>query len=289
MKLPDRISEITLHNIYSEAGGYPYPLGFHPFTECASDEGDVFGLYWPVGMEEQPPLVVLRWHDSWDMIPLSSSLEQFLDWCSLVREDDGSKDSRECQPSYPPVSTDPLSPLSQFSNALEARKQDKQNKAIAFLENALHALPEYTAASSLLHNQYRRVGDHDSALRTALKSIISPPSFGWMDDHLVPWLKIQESCPNDVALDPIWTNRNRLIGRYGGTKENENYLVFDEAIQCYVEIGESWKAIVLSITYGELMCRETSSFRARYGFEREMFLPNLRALIRQVGGSSRDL
>ena len=289
MKLPDRISEITLHNIYAEAGGFPYPLGFHPFTECASDEGDVFGLYWPIGMEGQPPLVVKRWHDSWEMAPLYSSLEQFLDEGPKVCDEDDKEDRRHALPDPRVTSTDSLSPSSLFLNAVEAQKRDRHDVAIDCLEKTLKALPEYSAASSELYNQYRRVGDDDSALRTALTSIISPLSFGWRDNHIVDWLKSQESCPQDVRLDPIWTNRHRLTGRYGGKEENEDYVVFAEAIQGYVANNERWNAIVLSITYGELMCRETVSFQNRYGFDRKMYIPNLNALIEQVGGKSRTL
>ena len=289
MKLPERISEITLHNIYSDAGGFPYPLGFHPFTECASDEGDVLGLYWPVGMEDQPPLVAARWHDSWEITPIYSSLEQFLNEWAMVRKNEDWDVWRDVVLGSPKISTSPLSPFNLYSNAQKAIEQDEPHVAITALVKALTALPEYSAGSSLLYAQYRRVGDNDSAIRTALNSIVSPISFGWRDMAVVRWLQLQESCPDDVASDPIWTNRKRMTGRYGGTKENDNYLVFNEAIQCYVEMDDDWTAIVLSITYGELMCRETVSFQERYGFDKKQYIPNLRALIQRVGGSSRDL
>lgn len=49
------------------------------------------------------------------------------------------------------------------------------------------------------------------------------------------------------------------------------------------------KAIMLLITYGELIRGETRAFEERYGFDREEHLLNLRKLIQRVGGQSRDL
>jgi hypothetical protein len=287
VKLPESISEITLD---TDVGGYPYPpYGFYPFTECALGNGDYYGLYWPVGKEDHPPLVVEMWHDSWEIVPFYSSLESFLHHCSLAEEDDDEEDWLDTRPADPTIPTDPLSPSALLSEAQEALKANDPYKAIVSLEKALVVLPEYTAASALLYGQYRRVGDNESAIRTAMKSVLSPPSFGQKKVQVMRWLQAQELCPDDVAPDPLWINRCRLSGQYGGIKENEDYLVFNEVIQGYVQMGRTWDAIVLSMTYAELMHSETVSFRERYGFDIEQYHPNLRKLIRQLGGKSRDL
>ena len=142
MKLPDQISGITLPNRYADAGGFPYPLGFHPFTKCASDEGDVFGLYWPVGVEEQPPLVIKRWQDSWEMVPLFSNLEQFLAECPKVCEGVEHEVRRDAPSGSQEISTDHPSPATLPGNAVEARKRDNHASAIESLEKGLQTVPE---------------------------------------------------------------------------------------------------------------------------------------------------
>ena len=56
------------------------PLGFFPFYNI--DNGDEYGLYWPVGREDQPPLVAFTNHDVGSLIPINSSIEGLL--CSRL-------------------------------------------------------------------------------------------------------------------------------------------------------------------------------------------------------------
>ena len=67
MKRPAGISSITLSNEPYEST-YP-PLGFHEFSEHQLGNGDVFGLYWPVGYEDDEPLIAETWHDEWSIRP----------------------------------------------------------------------------------------------------------------------------------------------------------------------------------------------------------------------------
>jgi hypothetical protein len=61
------------------------PLGFFPFYHIGN--GDAYGFYWPVGREEQPPIVAFTNHDVGSLIPVNSGIEGLLR-CRLATSDE---------------------------------------------------------------------------------------------------------------------------------------------------------------------------------------------------------
>jgi hypothetical protein len=56
--------------------GTPYPPpGYLPWNRLEVGDGDTYGFYWPIGREDQPPIVCTLMHDSGELMPLASSLE----------------------------------------------------------------------------------------------------------------------------------------------------------------------------------------------------------------------
>jgi hypothetical protein len=54
-------------------GAYP-PPGYLPWNILEVGNGDTYGYYWPIGKENDPPIVCTVMHDGWAMLPVTSSL-----------------------------------------------------------------------------------------------------------------------------------------------------------------------------------------------------------------------
>jgi hypothetical protein len=65
------------------------PPGFFPFYGIGN--GDYHGLYWPIGREDDPPIVGFSSHDVWSVIPENSDIES-LYRCQLATSN-GDSDS----------------------------------------------------------------------------------------------------------------------------------------------------------------------------------------------------
>lgn len=103
MKLPRNASAVTLDLEWKFEHTYP-PLGFLPFPGYELGNGDRFGLYWPIGREDQEPLVMETEHDARALCPAFSSLD------ALLRKAGSSDDWVE----PPTLEEDPDSPLACF-------------------------------------------------------------------------------------------------------------------------------------------------------------------------------
>jgi len=287
MKMPPEISKISLIEDFETDHVFP-PYGFHPFYDHELGNGDYFGLYWPVGREQSQPLVAEMQHDNKQIVPFYSSLERFLFHCSLG--DYSETEGEGCweddpRPAPPSIYSDPLSPFALYHQAKELLKKNLPEKAVESLEKALSIVPEYTDAANLLYSQYARLGKMIPAMETAMNALISPPSLGIKDIQTLRWLQKQPSCPPEYVEDPIWKNREKIVFTYGGKKENADYPIYQEAIAYYRQSGNTWKAIVLSITVGELMACETVAFRGRYAFTPTAHLTALKDLFKNLQGS----
>ena len=257
MLLPSRISEISVDHEWRYKTPYP-PLGFLPCTEGALGNGDSFGLYWPIGLEAEEPLVVETWHDSWQIQPTYSSLPSFLG---------ALKGAEDEYPEPPSLEEDGRSPRALFFEAKQKVQSGAVDDAVALLERALDVLPEYTEALCLLWAQYVRQGRIEEARVVAVKAIIAPPSFGQRAIKQLRWLQGQHDAPQ-LADDPIWQARADLKLSYGGAKVNGDYAIYRAAIQAYLSASRFVEACTLMQTYGELMHAETISFQEREGFVR---------------------
>lgn len=280
MKLPDKLDRVTIYEDLDPS--YPYPPStFLPFLEHELGNGDMFGMYWPIGRESELPLVIEMWHDSWVMAPHFSSFNRFL----------------ECSTSIPPhrliqtpsLEQDPDSPKANFAAACESLNAGDVSTCIKLLETAIATLPEYTDALSMLALQYRRLRNNDAAISTALRAIRCPPSFGRINPQLYHWFARQSATDETTSNDPLWLTRTKLKFQFGGEKHNDDYVVLRDVINAYIADNRPVEAFTLSQTYAEYMCGETVSFRGRYDFDPTTWTKWQLGQWYEMTGTSRDI
>src|SRR5262249_20097058 len=68
------------------------PPGFFPFYD--NGYGDYHGFYWPIGLEDGPPIVAFSSHNVSSLIPENSNIET-LYRCQLATSNGGTKDSHD--------------------------------------------------------------------------------------------------------------------------------------------------------------------------------------------------
>lgn len=280
LHLPAEIGQITLD---AEDRPVSYvPFGFVPFAEHQLGNGDTFGLYWPIGQEDQEPLVAETFHDDGALQPMFSSLARFLVATSADTEDE--------HPTPPSHHEDPASPLAGYQEARRLLEAQHVRAAVTLLESIIQRLPEYTDALGLLTMQYLRLGRTEDACRTAIRAITTPPSFGLAPQKVTHWLVRQASGPADVAADPVWQRRATLIAiPSGGTKQGGAYRPLAEAIDAYLQQGRIVEALTLMQTYAEFMNSETRSFQERHDYDFHAWRLRQRALSEQLPHGPRYL
>src|SRR5688572_25859842 len=117
MRLPPSIQQINLS--LQDQGRWTYPpLGFVPFSDHAFGDGDTFGLYWPIGLEDNEPIVAEVDHNGWQLTPGFSSLETFL---AVARS--GARDPEEAMLDPATLAQDARSPLACVNAARERLKE----------------------------------------------------------------------------------------------------------------------------------------------------------------------
>lgn len=282
LRLPVGVEHLRI-NKAEGLSGY-LPLGFVTFEAHQLGNGDYFGFYWPVGRENSEPLIAETQHDGGRLEPGFSGLQAFL------RKTEGI-DSHEWI-ELPTVEEDPDSPRNCFAMARELIAQKAFEPAVAQLEKAVAALPEYTEALAALAGQYLRMGRTEEACRLAVQMIISPPSFGFGGpvDNIARWFSRLDTGPVDLAEDPIWRGRAKLASiPTGGAKVSEAYPVLREAMDVYAERGEFVKALTLMQTYSDFMNSETRSFQERQGYDFATHRARQRDLSRKLPNGPRYL
>ena len=282
LRLPSDLSGVSSLSWVSDAQVFP-PRGFAWFEEHSVGNGDTFGLYWPIGMEDRDPLVGELVHDEFSIVPAFSGLAAFLRLTSGLDEVEHAD--------WPSIEDDPHSPHACFAAAREAAARGDVHAASAFLRHAIERLPEYTAALGLLSAQCLRLGDHDDACRFAVRAVRSPPSFARGIDlkKTWAWLSRQAKGPSSLADDPVWLSRSALAAPpSGGAKHNDVYVALADAVEGYLERGEIGASLSLWQAYGEFMSGETVSFRERYGFTGAAYREKQRSLEGRLPAGSRD-
>lgn len=299
---------------------YP-PVGFLEWRIGDIGNGDRHGYYWPIGKENDDPVVALMSHDCGALIPIASSLEGLArlgtcrDVTSLVNtgefpadENDDDLDAleeAERRSVADKLTLDDQSPFLLVANGDKAIGSNELTRAESLYLKAAELLPEYTAAHFGLVMLYRRMRRPDEATKWMVEAIKSPLCFRgdsfWSSsyrptDHVnrqdyrrkcLHWL--QQTRPehaNAVADDPLFQARENLTFAHGVTT-NDDYHIYDQAIEAYVEQGRALDAVRLAMTYGELMTGETISFQERYGFTAEGFRQRLVRLFRAAKIESR--
>ena len=279
LHLPSEISQITLDKNDQPVGYCPF--GFIPFAEHQLGNGDYFGLYWPIGQEDQEPIVAETFHDEGTLQPTHSSLAQFL-VMAAEEEDD--------HPEAPTYQQDPLAPLGSYLEARRLLGEQRVEAAVELLQNVVQRLPEYTNALGLLAAQYLRLGRTEDACRTAVRAIVAPPSFGQAPQNIALWLAQHQEPPADLQDDPVWLHRAELISiPSGGTKHGGAYAALAEAIDAYIAQDQVVQALMLMQTYCEFMNGETRSFQERHSYDFRAWLQQQRALSERLPHGPRYL
>lgn len=274
------------------------PIGFFPFYGIGN--GDYHGFYWPIGREQQPPMVAFSSHDAWSLIPEHSTIET-LYTCQLARASENvdsldhyrelviraseippiDHDLRDVAPGdYDQLlSLDPASPyylcaagdVSLTKNDLEAADQ-KYRKSIEHL-------PEYVAAHFGLASVLRRQRRHEEATIHLRKALIGPLAFYggsfWSDTSLpgefrndwnrkaVMWLRRSKTLHESLIDDPFLRRINELTFETGFAT-NPDMDVLRQIVEEYATAGAYSDAARMWNLIGDRAAMETTSFRERY-------------------------
>jgi tetratricopeptide (TPR) repeat protein len=279
MKIPTKISDVNFDRILD--WGYPYPpTSFTPILEHQLGNGDMFGLYWPVGKEDEDPLVLEMRHDSFEMSPQFSSLDCFIAGSKSLGDDDDFLHATQ--------ENDKKSPVVLLTKAKELLANGEVDLGIELLKLAINVLPEYTQALCLLALMYRRQKKDDLAMESALKAFMCSPSFGQIDQQLWQWFCKQSNAPDTVANDPLWKHRHEISWVFGNEKKNDTYLVLQKVMDEYLSKDMIIEWFLMSQTYSEYMYRETSSFQERYSFDSKAWRLNQLEKYAELTGVVRD-
>jgi tetratricopeptide (TPR) repeat protein len=296
-------------------GGIPYPPpGFLRWAILEIGNGDCFGYYWPIGKENDDPIVCVTMHDSWELVPVASSLArclrlQFLtgwDFDDLKLEADSfsvplddlppresdDDDSAEFDESAVPSDDvlygyDPESPQLCLSAAKASIARRDLTAAKEQLTRALSRLPEYAEAWALSAQVCRQQQNLQGAAAAMMQALTAPICFGAGDrKRLLGALQRMNDAARPAEDDPLWDRRSELTFS-DGVKEKHDYTVFEELIAAYHERGLGVRAIRLRILAGELMGHETISFQERQHWDWNEYWRKLRADLETAGLADR--
>ncbi len=286
----------------STNGIYP-PVGYLPWAVLEVGNGDTYGYYWPVGKEDQNPIACTTEHDAFRVIPLASTLAGCLrlvratqpeiadEVADIARAFDISLSSARpgnvSTPARMLATLDPQSPQLLLALAREALRTGNLALSERSVTQALDLLPEYGEAAFVLSQIHRRQQRFAQAAQALLVAISSPLCFGGYDLRLRCLKALQRM--EDGAFtggDVLWRERQRLTFRTG-VKQNDDFRIYEEAIEAYLAAGEGTHAVWLRMLVGELMSMETISFQERYGWTHTKQRQDLQRDLPQAGLTTR--
>lgn len=257
MRAPHLLHGLTLDSEPS-AGPYP-PQGFWPIAEGALGNGDQFGLYWPLGREDAPPVVCEMFHDEGRMVFRHSSLDVFAQWLDAGGTEEG--DDEGGAP-HEPVVPDAESPLPLIERAQQHVQAAEPALAIGLLEDACSRFPELQRAWAMLAGQQMRLGQHAAAVAAARAAILANWAFGIPEPGVLRILRTADS-----SGDPVLAMAQQMGFGFGGAKTNPDYALMQACIdQCW-QAGDTLAALRLSQNRCYALSSETVSFQQREGFD----------------------
>lgn len=240
------------------AGPYP-PQGFWPIAEGALGNGDLFGLYWPLGREREPPVVCEMFHDEGRMAFRHSSLDVFAQWLDAGCGRDGDDD--DCAPDGHEVA-DVESPLPLIERAQRHVQAAEPTRAIVLLEDACRRFPELQRAWAMLAGQHMRLQHHAAAVAAARAAVLANWAFGVPESGVLRILRAA-----DAAGDPVLAMAQQMGFALGGAKTNPDYAVMQACIDRCWEMGDTTAALRVSQNRCYALSSETVSFQQREGFD----------------------
>lgn len=235
-------------------GPYP-PAGFLPVWDAELGNGDYFGLYWPLGRENDEPIVCDMCHDESRLWPAFSSVGRFLAWLDA---NDGERGDVE-------IDDGAFAPA-QFNLAKACITQGKIEPAIAYLRRTCETVPDVCDYWFTLAGQLRRIGEHNAAIDAALNAYRSGWYFGRASEAVLRMIRGARDNPV-FADDPIVRRSVDLTPSFGGERENRNYLLLKGCVDDYMSQGFALEGLQVYQNYAFMMVTETTSFQERYVFE----------------------
>ncbi len=297
------------------------PIGFFPFYGIGN--GDYHGFYWPIGREEQPPLIAFSSHDVGGLIPEHGNIETLFH-CQLARtpaeeEPDGTyaelaTQSLGREPARHEVrglahddyeqllALDPYSPfyLCAAGDAHVAN-QEIEEAAVSYRQSIL-ALPEYVAAHFGLAYALRRLRRPEEATIHLRETLLGPLAFYggsfWADTGLpgsfrndwarkaLMWLQRSKAVHESIVDDPFIKNVDRLTYQTG-MAENPDIDILQELTDEFASRGQYNDAARVWQLVGDRASCETTSFRQRYRLTPATFGERLAELYNLAGNSRR--
>jgi hypothetical protein len=261
---------------FPDAMTYP-PPGFVTVPGFDIGNGDVSGLYWPIGGEDGPPVLCELWHDSWSLEPVATSVFAFLG-SVLAETDDLDGDEAEDElfveharaarehlgrPIPPPVEPGPKGLVAM---ATDAAREGRVDDAEAALRRAIELLPEYGDAHIALAGVLRRQRRPGEALHHDLAAIGCPQCFtSRRTDAVRRVAGAGDDVAPELADDPLFARRRELTFATG-VKENADFDRYEEIIAALHSRGEPARAVSLRVLVGELIATETTAFQERRGW-----------------------
>jgi hypothetical protein len=274
MKTPRKIIELSISDDDLPKGPYP-SLGFVPIYDAELGNGDYYGLYWPLGMENKEPFVCDMHHDEWRLELCFSSVKIFLEWLGINDWERGEEEIDDLEhPKY---------------LAMQAKQKASQgcvDKAIELLQKSCANFPELSENWFTLSSQLKRVGNVEKGAEATLKAFHSNWVFGMPPQGVTRSLNSPQF-KEILAEDPLIARMNELKFTYGGTKENYDYQIYLECIDEYFKKGMYMSGLYLLQNYGYMMYSETISFQERYNFDLSSWQKRYSSLCLEYLGDNR--
>lgn len=298
---------------------YP-PVGFFPFA--GTGNGDYHGFYWPIGREDDAPLVAYSSHDAYALIPEYGDMTA-AGRCQLARDEER-KLTYEFETAFAAVNISvpsidisdvvavddhqqllALDPNSPFRNCAVADQYIAQNEfhtAEEYYRRAIDLLPEYGAAHFGLGYLLRRTRRQSNASIHLRKSLICPLAFWggcFWADHILPgsfrndwarkallWLQKTKEPDESLDDDPFMQIIHELT-LDTGVKKNRDIELLTTTVEEYHHRGQFLEAVYVWSTVGDRAAMETTAFRERYGMTARNFGGRLAELLRRGGLEGR--
>lgn len=238
MKLPH---DFQLINLVPDLEPGVYPLNFAPFEEGNNGAGDYYGLYWPLGQEQQEPFICGYEHDYDSLTAEYRNLTEFL------------ADQR---------ATPSLGDESFFVNPyLKAKllaRKGLLHEAIAKLQVSISLFGEYAASWSLLAQLLQR-NQQPGAADAGRQAMLANWSFG------IPGFACFElfrklPVPVEFTEDPLFRYRESLFELSSPSASLQvNFPELWRVIEDYKSQQDSLAATQLLRNYGYLLRRHRQS------------------------------
>lgn len=253
MKSPKQIEKLSVAEDEVPLGPYP-PLGFVPVWDAELGNGDYYGLYWPLGKEDEEPIICDMYHDEGSLKPAFTSVDKFIEWLEINDWERGEKEV-----------VDPELPSILFNQAKSLYSSSDIESAITLLKQACSNFPEVSEYWFALSSQSKRIGDIETAAHAAIKSLNSNWVFDYPVEGVIRTLR-NNQIREVLSNDPIVARIDEFYLGFGGVKENSIYPLMHECVQEYFNHEQYIDVLMLYQNYAYMMCSETGSFQERYDF-----------------------